>query len=410
MTGPIAVRRWQVIDVLVVTTIVATSVRFGSPGLGLDGLEPALRQGSKLLVIALAGIFAFLHPGLLLRGASSSAFRWLMAFASLALVSVAWSADPARSAIEAATLAGSMAAIALHVANRGWEATRWVLLRSMLAILAVGTAIELVVTDDRSRWTGLNGSATQLAQFAVFAAVLALIGWHRRSEEGIFTCAVVVGAGALIALSQSRMAFVVLLVIFAVLVWQRLTPGTRTPTAVAVASAAASVGFIFHAPIAGLVLRDNVEVAELTTFTGRTSLWPIAATMFEERPVFGWGFASGEQLWDWQVLNAAINWNPSNSHQIALETLHSLGLVGLAILVGVAVTVIRQRHTRNGFASTLLVATVWLLGLTEALVQGATPSLVIIAFAAAGLSLGSAGTTGPSGVSATETRAGAAAR
>jgi O-antigen ligase len=77
------------------------------------------------------------------------------------------------------------------------------------------------------------------------------------------------------------------------------------------------------------------------TFTGRGRLWDRLLN-FDTNPVFGVGFESfwlGDRL---KTLWAEYWWQPNEAHNGYLETYLNLGVVGLAMLVGVIIAAFRK--------------------------------------------------------------------
>ncbi len=102
-------------------------------------------------------------------------------------------------------------------------------------------------------------------------------------------------------------------------------------------------------------------------FTGREIIWDWSAAVWRRHPWFGIGFGS---LWspsmreDFFAIGA---WRPGYSHSLYYQTLGESGLVGMAGVIGLALTMLRSAWTaRHGGALVVLVAGLVLArGITE---------------------------------------------
>lgn len=368
----------RVLWLALVLVSVAAGIRVNTPGLGIGGQASQVRLVLQATIIGLATVLAVLYPAHLRRAASHHVAQLLLLFCALAVTSTLWSPDPLRTIAQSLTALGMVVIVMMHAHVLGWQPTRALLTRAFVAILVLGTLVDLTTESDIARWAGVAGAATQLAQFAVITATLALLGWIRRCETSRFTGLVVLMCLGEIIMSQSRVALITLLLVAIWALWVRL-PGTIRPAAaVGLAATVATCTLILVNQVRQLVLRDDAEASDLTEFTGRTSIWPEGIDAFLERPIAGFGFASGETVWADRVLLGHLNWYPSNAHNIALEALLSLGLIGSALLAGFFISVFATRHT-----SRVLVIVVLALGATEAMIHFASPAIAALALSAA---------------------------
>ena len=115
------------------------------------------------------------------------------------------------------------------------------------------------------------------------------------------------------------------------------------------------------------------------TLTGRTDLWQLGIATWSERPVLGWGFAgffdSSEALSLRQSVAGFANYEIPHFHQSYIQTAVDLGLVGLAILVGIIISILASSY-RLSLAETS-VAAVAVFSMTAVLVLG---SMVMYTF------------------------------
>ena len=84
------------------------------------------------------------------------------------------------------------------------------------------------------------------------------------------------------------------------------------------------------------------------TLTGRTDLWQLGIATWAERPILGWGFAgffdSSEALNLRQSVAGFANYEIPHFHQSYIQTAVDLGIVGLAILVGIIIAILKSSY------------------------------------------------------------------
>ncbi|MGH9870462.1 MAG: O-antigen ligase family protein [Candidatus Polarisedimenticolia bacterium] len=78
-----------------------------------------------------------------------------------------------------------------------------------------------------------------------------------------------------------------------------------------------------------LITRRQSE-AELLSFTGRTQIWEHAIYLISQKPLLGWGYVSGSRT---GFLSLAGMWSATHSHNVLLEVLVNLGLLGALTLI-----------------------------------------------------------------------------
>jgi exopolysaccharide production protein ExoQ len=92
-----------------------------------------------------------------------------------------------------------------------------------------------------------------------------------------------------------------------------------------------------------IVLRDDPErmlgiVGKDVTLTGRTTLWNVVVGFIGERPILGWGYRA---MWNLDDPTTTLadkltgGWGVTSSHNAFLEITLQLGLVGLALMMGI---------------------------------------------------------------------------
>lgn len=428
-------------QIAIAATMVTAVVAAGSV---LEWMGPArkLRWVTLLALVALSVAWALRRGG---RIPDRRAFATLAAFAGLAFVSAAWSADPRLTIGRAGALTLVLvAAAALSFGAVGSPETVERVLTGVLAgavAIAVGGLLVLAFRYDRAvqaattvspaRYQGLGGGPNMAPMVLAIAAPLALHALLvARSRGGrIVTGAILALLLGSIAFSGSRGAFAALaagLAVYALLGGGRRLRRLAVVAALTVAAVALSQlpqtaatnppvatgqdpnpaqvtpapGYV-DANVAGPRLQDDighpgVGVADtrrrertLLGSSGRTEAWRGAIQLAADRPALGYGFGTEDRTFvdRYVFFNSGV---PENSYiGIALQ----LGAIGLILFALVAWTLIRPavRVAPVGVAAASVFVAALVLGLFQSYLYAAGNAATVGAWVAglAAVALGS---------------------
>ena len=275
--------------------------------------------------------------------------------------------------------------------------------RGGFAAAALGLAVFVAATP--RRWAAVGALAAGLGGAALAVAVLLP---RDALANDPFDAPEAIGQGR-----SAALLIVLICIASGVAFWLggRLFSGVRIPRAagiavVAVAAVAAVGGIVashpvqrvdeFKAPPATFEDEDFIRSHLLSGGgSGRWQFWESAVDEWQTRPVVGRGAGSYESWW---AEHAPFGFFVRDAHSLYLETLGELGLVGLALLLGVfgagaVAGVMRLRAT----AGDERVAVAALLGLVAAYLLAAgidwmweLTAVTVVAFVALGLLTGPA--------------------
>lgn len=187
------------------------------------------------------------------------------------------------------------------------------------------------------RLRGLTGSGNSLGPLVALAVIIGLYCWRTAANgkaKTIITFAIVINLLAL-GLTQSRSATIALIGSI-VVTW---CLGARAWIWFFISIVAVIGGWISQqqsilndllAMVAGVVSRGG-DVAEITSVTGRSTIWAASFAIWLRSPWIGFGLGSPrvliseENISRWQTYESAHNW--------LLESLISFGVVGTALLL-----------------------------------------------------------------------------
>jgi O-antigen ligase len=267
----------------------------------------------------------------------------LLVFVAWSALSLLWAEDPA-SALETAQRLGLNIALFViaFTAIRKPEHVTWVMVAfvagACLAALYGLFSPRYVETYDLSRIESGAFDPNQLAATLVAALVLAaalLVGW-RRSPMAVLLASiamVVCVAGILLSLSRGGLVALGVALVAACILGGRWRPAALVALLLVTTSI---VGY--YAFVASPDARERVT--ETQGGTGRTDIWAVGWRMVEAEPVHGVGggnFATSSihYLLEPGVVrrDEFIVDEPKVAHNIYLQVLAELGVVGLALFL-----------------------------------------------------------------------------
>lgn len=314
----------------------------------------------------------------------------LLLYCLWAAASVLWSVSPVLGAVKALSLVGcALVAAALADRPEGLARLVRVTLSAVIAVMATAVIVAIAVPgyglDPYGDWYPRLGGQlihpNELAESVGLLLILVLgwpVGWKARARWGLAAASV-----AAIVATQSRTTMLALVVAGAVGFISRTRPTIR---ALSIGLGALTI-LVFGVSdldvkgMLGYLGRGSTEDIG-DTIAQRVELWEYGLQQSLGSLVMGQGFAVGSRI----VLGPAFWWRPVHAHNLALEILLNLGLVG-ALIAGVTVilavrSLLRLMRSdgdrrRLGAVGLGLLAYVSALGVTERSFGGELSSAVI---------------------------------
>lgn len=345
----------------------------------------------KLAVWGLGLLVAVFHRDALRRALSGTPHMWLLLFALWCTATALYSPIPMY------TLGGGIAFVAMVlfaivVRSRMPDALvlkaglytfgclTWLALAMYLAI--PDRAMAAMEGGSIMRLAGPFGSPNNLGRIAAIALLMCtwslLTRTHRLTSPGLVL--VSVGAIACLYLSQSRTAG--LAFCLSVLVLLAIRRASWAFGLLALTAAAALVWSLLDIRIddvAALVSRTG-HVSELTTMTGRTTIWQFVWGEIQKEPLLGYGFASTKytiplgyrDYWGWTTASA---------HNMWLQVWMTTGLVGVVLLAAALLSQVLYCWRTEDVVSASLLIFVLILGLAEGSALGPAPNVLTVVWA-----------------------------
>lgn len=298
-------------------------------------------RGVALLLLSGVALFYFSRPARFERSNRRWGLRALVAFAAIAAASIAWSDDPLVSVKRSgAVCVGVLLAMALA---RRWTWSELMTLALITTgIVTFGGLLIAIGTGEFRPWEGgyrfapmshPNPTAQDCVLLVMAAAGLAIAGPRRR-----LLIAICVVAGVCMFLTRSRTSVLSFLVAGAVVVFMA-RPKRELVLGLLLAGIAIAAIAVFvpdlRAVFTGTATmgRQDVSGADVSTFTGRTYIWQVAYTFFQERPLQGFGFGG---FWIPQridIFAAQLGWVFFHAHSGYVDAALGLGIIGLILFV-----------------------------------------------------------------------------
>ncbi|SDT01566.1 hypothetical protein SAMN04488570_3299 [Nocardioides scoriae] len=332
---------WIMLGLLLLQVLVGAVERRptgASPFLGVPVVGQLLAPvyGDRLMVLVLAGGLLAAAYALFLRAATTPAALLLLAWAGLTVVVTVVVTDSVASSTWLAFAAAAACFVAVALLATGITTRHAdVVLLSLGAVLVVGNLYVLhagsawAFTD---AWSGgfLAGPRFQgtLPQpnvtGQVFACVLVLALWTRR-ERPLVCWALAAGSAYLVYLSGSRGAVVLLLGVVAMAVFRHASGAWRS------VAGTAAVGLAVALPLSGL--------ARSAVVNGREVTWDDAFALIARSPALGSGVFP---------VVGPVDSAGFYAHNQVLQTATETGLLGVLLVCGAMVLLVRSRTGARG--------------------------------------------------------------
>jgi exopolysaccharide production protein ExoQ len=233
-----------------------------------------------------------------------------------------------------------------------------------------------------NRMSGVTGTANALgaiSAFGLFVGFHVLRSGYARSRA---LCLVLLAIDAYaLVMTNSRTSMLGLLVGLAVVSLIKPSIGKYALFAFAFCSlgVALFIGLLVDPESIATTVSRSGDVEEITTGTGRTAIWGVTLDLIERNFLFGYGFASGPQIFD--QYQHEVGFKVASAHNMVLQIFLNTGFVGfmlfmLAVLLKMYTALLNQSGFIVGAFAFLMV-----LGLSESVaVQGtANVSTLIMA-------------------------------
>lgn len=183
------------------------------------------------------------------------------------------------------------------------------------------------------RMGGIAAHPNQLAKSTAIFAVFAVILHRNRHLHWSLCLAALLLAAATLWATDSRTSAVAALAAYGFIVLRRSLWLVAAAGALLILGAVVLVVLPSNA-LAELLapLSRSGDVAEILSLTGRIELWKFVWQKSMESPFIGHGFNASEPFLSRSYPHFPLDWDPQDSHNMILQTLLTLGLLGVVLL------------------------------------------------------------------------------
>lgn len=291
----------------------------------------------------------------------TSATRWLLRglwlLFALAVASNAWSISAADTIPQ--TIAFGCLVLLIHLnVTRFWHTANQIAndMAIIFWVLVTTVVIGLVVNPGTvGRISGLYKNPNGLAMTCAIGSVVGIgLCLHRRATGSAYKILLAPLAVLVctLVLTQSRTSIIA---VIAAILFLLVRMGMSTILIIFAGTAFAGAGLIIFAPSLTSLPRPLAELAlrftdpgEAGLLSNRTLIWDYAYDLWHRQPVTGYGFRSGEIIFD--IDRGLTTVDNSVAHSSYIQMLVELGLIGLipsAILVATCLLILRRCPVRG---------------------------------------------------------------
>jgi O-antigen ligase len=331
----------KAIGFFLVFVVFVLSLNFRTRTIG-DDIGMDWQNGLKFASWALMLLIAIFHVRLFLPLLRQMPLLLPFLYASFALVSSLWSPVPAYTAANAIGIfayLGLACAVATDLAD---SAAIRVLLWTLLVYIIVGIVGGIIVPDiawmppsveeTTYRLRGFSGHPNNFGlQLGIFMTLTVIARRNKLVGQPIFWGMLILGSAAILVASGSRTSLLAFLLAWLFVAMRQSRFGGMVAFALLTGAAMLilirSYGdFSVLEELLGGISRTG-SANEITTLTGRTDIWAVVLEKTAQKPFLGWGYNGTEGLISSSVGRAFVG-NPVNAHNMALQTLISVGIIG----------------------------------------------------------------------------------
>jgi exopolysaccharide production protein ExoQ len=303
-------------------------------------------QGLWLAIYALATLRAIRHYRDIKETVRAN--KLLMLLVLIAMLSAVWSEDPGvtvrRSIAVCATTLFAMDLATRYSIRDQLRLLGYVLgfllLLSVMFQIFMPDLIPAVDSGYSGAWHGVFQQKNEFARMVALATLVFLTRSRPPRWSGLATIGITAISSALILVSQSRTALVVMAAVLVLLRIFRLRRHGKK----------ALVGGIVAIVLVAIVLSIAVDTESMagmlgrdTTMTGRTKIWTVALESLAERPLLGYGYSA---FWnvspDALRINEKLQWQVPHAHNGFIDLPLQLGFAGLGLFLVVYAVAVRR--------------------------------------------------------------------
>lgn len=174
------------------------------------------------------------------------------------------------------------------------------------------------------RLSGVTAGANGLGYISAAAIMISVIDFRKKTN--IIN---IIASLATLVLSQSKTAWIAILIWALIMIWLRLSHKKKALSVISIVILTAGNLALIVLVLQGTLLQ-SVLSTDLSTLSGRASLWQISMNVWREYPIFGYG----PNLWNLSFSQqSGQSWLVGQAHNQWIQTIASTGILGLITLI-----------------------------------------------------------------------------
>ncbi|GAA3912651.1 O-antigen ligase family protein [Litoribacillus peritrichatus] len=187
---------------------------------------------------------------------------------------------------------------------------------------------EFDVYVEGGRMSGIAGSANNLGRIACLGVILSVYFMVKGKTGRLYKWLLILSLAALV-LSLNRSSFLMAIIGSWIVTfsWRY----RQIYALVLLIGVICIIGSMFFLEDLLLILSRSGNLDEILTFTGRTYIWSVVTDLLLEKPLIGYGY--GSSMFVLPVYEYAIGFTASHAHNMILQVLLYLGVVGGLIMM-----------------------------------------------------------------------------
>lgn len=297
--------------------------------------------------------------------------------------------NPVEASVETCANALVLAFLASIIARLGARRLRMILLATCacLSILSLVAYVAIPSLGRMTDWVGeayvvtnrlqgVFGAPNAAGASAAFCLLMLVVRRARNDWQG-WEWALVALFGLVLVASNNRMAIGAAIAMLAMYGIARSHARYVVSVALCGATLVLLLLLEFGAEFAVGLSRSG-DLSEVTGGSGRVQIWSVVIDLWSERPLFGYGIASGKFILPHHPLLFSA---AAHAHSLYFNALFAGGIVGLTALVACLVVAFTQAWQARASEVLVLLGFFLIYGITEPIIGG-LPSSVSILFAA----------------------------
>jgi O-antigen ligase len=353
--------------------------------------ESSLQKNIKAIGLIMCLAVSALHAGTLLKISGRIGPAMHLALVAVIGLSALYAPNPTYVVYSAAAYLG-LWGICNYLAERGdGERMLSVMMWSLVAFVGCSWLM-LAISHERAgtmAWTPTGGAwrfvglCGRPVNMAVIAAIMTGLAFLDRGQlRRVGKVAIIVLGVTTVVLTKSRTPLLVVMAAVGAIFLLKRTAKFGLVSVIALVGMSIAIGMLDGTDLAGKYLTRSGRTEELTTLTSRTEVWAYVIGEWKKEPIFGFGYGSTKEL----LLNKFYLWDftTESAHNLLLQCLFTLGLVGAAILTLIFVVQARQVLFSNNRSAIFLIAFVYFMGITEASFIGPGVGMMTLCWMAGG--------------------------